>query len=482
MSFGQFRSLQVRLAVRLAVLYVAAAAIAVGVLVYQVYDTAGSLNDRELGLRAEDLARAIVVDGTGQPRLDLPAKLAAAYAAAPEDDLFAIRDTNGRVIAASPDEFAERVSKWPPATDESSYFRLSGAGSEDFGSETYYGLNVALETAAGPMWISVARTEGSDALIRSILREFVVNAIWVSPLLMLATLAIGIFAIRNGLKPVREVSRMAASIGPDATSVRLPEQNLPTEIMPLVASINHALDRLEKGFAVQREFTANAAHELRTPLAIITSALETMDGNSELEQLRTDVGRMNRLVEQLLRVARLDSVALEFGALDLNKVASSAVAAMAPWAIAQDKAIAFAGTEWPVNVKANAPALEDALRNLIENAVAHAPAGTEVTVTVDRAGRIDVADRGRGVPQKDRENIFRRFWRGAGEKKEGAGLGLAIVSEIMRAHRGSVSVADNPGGGAVFTLSFPPQQTGDSKIAGKCIAGDEGRAEPSTHN
>jgi hypothetical protein len=149
------------------------------------------LNDRELGLRAEDLARAIVADGAGQPRLDLPPKLAAAYAAAPEDDLFVIRDTNGRVIAASPAEFGERVSKWPPATDEPSYFRLSGAGSEDFGSETYYGLSIALQTAAGPMWISVARTEGSNALIRSLLREFVLHAIWVSPLLMLATLAIG---------------------------------------------------------------------------------------------------------------------------------------------------------------------------------------------------------------------------------------------------------------------------------------------------
>jgi len=464
------------------VLYVAAAAVAVGVLVYQAYDTAGSLNDRELGLRAEDLGRAMVADSAGEPRLDLPAKLAAAYAAAPEDDLFAIRDTNGRVIAASPDEFGERVAKWPPATDEPSYFRLSGAGSEDFGSETYYGLSVALQTAAGPMWISVARTEGSDALIRSLLREFVLHAIWVSPLLMLATLTIGIFAIRNGLKPVREISRMASSIGPDATSVRLPERNLPTEIMPLVHSINHALDRLEKGFALQREFTANAAHELRTPLAIITSALETMDGNSELEKLRTDVARMNRLVEQLLRVARLDAIALEFGTVDLNKVASSVIAAMAPWAIAQGKTIAFAGTEWPVNVKANAHALEDALRNLIENAVVHAPAGTEVTVTVARAGRIEVADRGSGVPRKDRESIFKRFWRGAGEKKEGAGLGLAIVNEIMRAHRGSVSVADNPGGGALFTLSFPPLQAADSKIAGRRIAGDEGRAETSTHN
>jgi two-component system sensor histidine kinase TctE len=463
MSFGRFRSLQLRLAVRLAVLYVAAAAIALGVLVYQAYDTAGSLNDRELSLRAEDLARAMVADGAGQPRLDLPSKLAAAYAAAPEDDLFAIRDTNGRLIAASPAEFGDRVSKWPPATDEPSYFRLSGAGSEDFGSENYYGLSIALQTAAGPMWISVARTEGSDAIIRSLLREFVFNAIWVSPLLMLATLAIGIFAIRNGLKPVREISRRASSIGPHATSVRLPERDLPTEIMPLVASINHALDRLEKGFDVQREFTANAAHELRTPLAIVTSALETMDGDGELKKLRSDVARMNRLVEQLLRVARLDAIALEFDTVDLNNVASSVVATMAPWAIAQQRTIAFVGTEKPVEVKANAHALEDALRNLLENAVVHAPAETEVTLTVDRAGRIEVADHGSGVSLEDRENIFKRFWRGSGEKKEGAGLGLAIVTEIMRAHRGSVVVEDNPGGGAVFILSFPPLQRGDSK-------------------
>ena len=173
----------------------------------------------------------------------------------------------------------------------------------------------------------------------------------------------------------------------------------------------------------------------------------------------------------------MDAIALEFGTVDLNKIASSVVAAMAPWAIAQQKTIAFVGSERPAEVKANAHALEDALRNLIENAVVHAPPGTEVTVTVDRAGRIDVADRGSGVPRKDRESIFKRFWRGAGEKKEGAGLGLAIVSEIMRAHRGSVSVADNPGG-ALFILSFPPLQAADSKIAGRCIAGDEGRAEP----
>src|SRR5262249_55788199 len=245
---------QLRLAVRLAILYVVAAAIAVAILGYQAYETAGSLNDRELDLRAEDLARAMVTDSAGQQRPDLPSKLAAADAAAPQDGLFAIRDANGRVVAASPAEFGERVARWPPAKDEPSYFRLSGAGPEEVG-ENYYGLSVALQTSAGPMWISGARTEGSDALIKSVLREFVFDMMWVIPLLMLATLGIGVLVIRNGLKPVREISQKAASIGPDATSVRLPEQSLPTEIQPLVVSINRALDRLEKGFAVQREFT-----------------------------------------------------------------------------------------------------------------------------------------------------------------------------------------------------------------------------------
>jgi signal transduction histidine kinase len=447
-------SLQLQLAVRLAVVYLVAATLGVGIIVYRAYDTAGTLNDRELSLRAQDLARAVSIDASGHPRLDLPAKLSAAYAAAAGADIFAIRGPDGSVIAAAPAGFAERVAGWPAAGDDPSYFRIGNVAA---GSPDYYGLSLAVDSAAGLLSISVAREAGSDALVTSLLREFVVDLAWVIPILVIVTLAIGVLAIRHGLEPVRAASAMAAAIGPSATAVRLPEGNLPSEISPLVAAVNRAFDRLEQGFAVQRQFTANAAHELRTPLAIVTAALEAMDGDGELDKLRSDVARMNRLVEQLLRVARLDAVALDVsGTVDLGDVAAAAVSTMAPWAVAQGRSVALAAAAAPVLVRGNAHAIADAVRNLVENAVVHSPAGAEVVVSVLCDGGVSVADRGAGVAAEHRERIFERFWRGKGGPAQGAGLGLAIVREIVKAHRGTIMVEDNPGGGAVFTLGFAP--------------------------
>ena len=443
-----FQSLQVRLAVRLAILYVVATGIAAAVLIYQAYDTASSLNERELSLRAEDLARAVSRDGAGQAQLTLPVKLASAYAAS-IDDIFAVRDAGGRLLGASPAEFAEQVSRWPLANDDPSYFHLT-----NFGASDYWGLSIELVSAAGPVSVSVARTAGANGIVTSLLREFVFDVVWVSPVLMLATLGIGVFVVRSGLKPIRDISRRAAQIEPTAMSVRLIGANLPSEIKPLVDAINHALDRLERGFEVQRQFTANAAHELRTPLAIITGALDAMQGNGELTELRADVTRMNRLVEQLLRVARLDGVAIDFEILDLNGVARSAVELTAPWVIARKRMVAFVAADGPVLVRANAYAVADAVRNLIENGVLNSPVGGEVIVSVGRDALVTVADHGCGVPPQDRERIFDRFWRGKGFKAEGAGLGLAIVKETMNAHSGKVIVSDNVGGGALFTLVF----------------------------
>jgi hypothetical protein len=124
------RSLQARLALRLAALYVAATAIAVGILIYQAYETAESLNDRELSSRAADLARHVAVDSGGAARLELPPALAASYQAAGNTDIFAVRRVADTVVAASPPNFGEVAAKWPLAIDEPSYFHL-----KDFGSE-----------------------------------------------------------------------------------------------------------------------------------------------------------------------------------------------------------------------------------------------------------------------------------------------------------------------------------------------------------
>jgi two-component system, OmpR family, sensor histidine kinase TctE len=448
----QLRSLQARLALRLALVYVAATAVAVGVLVYQAYETADSLNDRELGLRAQDLGQSVVIDGSGTPRLDMPAKLAAAYAAGLDRDIFAIRAPSGQVIAASPPSFGKRVVSWPAASSDPSYFRLNDLGSS---ASNYYGLSIAVDSVAGPLSISVARAAEADALVHSLLREFVLDISWVIPILVAITLGIVVLVIRSGLRPLTEASRIAASIDPSAIAVRLPEEGLPSEVAPLVNAMNRALDRLEQGFAVQRMFTANAAHELRTPLAIVAAALDAMEGNGELTKVKGDVARMNRLIAQLLRVARLDAVALDVsGMVDLNEVASATVAAMAPWAVDQGRSIAFSGIDKNVNIHGNAYAIEDALRNLLENAVAHSPLGEEVTVTVAEDASVRVADRGAGISLEDREHIFDRFWRKRGTQTQGAGLGLAIVSEIVRAHQGSIAVSDNDGGGTVFTMSF----------------------------
>ena len=442
------RSLQTRLVLRLAVLFVAGAVALAAFLVWRAYDTANSLSERELSLRADDLARYVTADG----RLVLPKSLQEAYADPATGNIFAIRQANGRIVAASPAAFGQMVQRWATTGDDPSYLRFSGLP----GGQEYYGLGLTEDSAAGPLSIWVARAAGATALIHSFLEEFVFDIAWVIPLFLLLALAVAVLAIRSALRPLREVSEVASSIGPANTSVRLPTASVPSEIIPLVGAVNRALDRLAQGFAVQRQFTANAAHELRTPLAIVTAALDGLNADGDLGKLKADVARMNRLVEQLLSVARLDAIALHvMDEVDLNQPAKDVVVSLAPWAVAQRRLIGFSAAERPVMVLGNSYAIADAVRNLVENAVVHSPPDIEVTVAVHADGQISVRDHGPGVPKEHREPIFERFWRGAAVHSHGAGLGLPIVAEIMKAHGGTVTVEDASPDGAVFTLVFP---------------------------
>jgi signal transduction histidine kinase len=462
------RSLQLHLAVRLAALFLAATAVAVAALVYETYETADSLSDQDLIQRARDLARSITASAAGTPALELPPGLAAAYSSPSETAVFVVRDAEGRVIAASHPEFRKLVTTWPLAHDEPQFFRLEAIGAAQ---KDCYGLSMRSDSKAGPVSVTVARVTDTDALIHTMLREFAIDVGWIIPLFVGTTLLVGILAIRSGLEPLRQVSAKAATIEPSALSVRLPEQDLPNEVLPLVAAVNRALDRLEKGFAMQRQFTANAAHELRTPLAIVTGALDGIEGNDELNKLKEDVARMNRLVDQLLRVARLDAIALDVSSeVDLSALAAEEAALMAPLAIAQERAIAVVGAERPTFIKGSRHAIEDAIRNLIENAIRHTPPNTEVVIEIDAKGSISVSDHGTGVRPEERDHIFDRFWRGKESCGAGAGLGLAIVKEIMRAHGGEVMVSNHPGGGARFTLSFQRPDVSSASCRGSRLA------------
>jgi signal transduction histidine kinase len=229
---------------------------------------------------------------------------------------------------------------------------------------------------------------------------------------------------------------------------------MPREIQPLVAAANSALDRLARGLDVQRRFTGDAAHELRTPLSVLTARLDELPG-SDFDAMRRDVDRMNRLVDQLLKMARLESLPLDVSqVVDLNEIVIEAISMLAPLAIREGKELVRAEIAQPVQVRGNRAALVTALVNLIENALAHAPAGSAIEIELSADGKIDVLDRGPGVPESEREAIFRRFHRGRTRGSSGAGLGLAIVTEIAAAHGGSVSASSRPGGGAVFSFEI----------------------------
>jgi signal transduction histidine kinase len=229
-------------------------------------------------------------------------------------------------------------------------------------------------------------------------------------------------------------------VKPARPGLRLPEVGLPGEVAPLVAAVNQALARLEVALSAQRRFVGDAAHTLRTPLAVLTARLDSLAEGPDTLALRRDADRMTRLIDQMLQMARLDGMPLDVSQpVHLRAAAVEAISALAPLALQRGVQLALS---------------EPALTNLVENALAYAPPGSLVEVTVEPPARVLVLDRGPGVPEAERSLIFERFGRGQATGSTGAGLGLAIVAGIATAHRGSVRAMGRDGGGAAFALEL----------------------------
>ena len=293
-----------------------------------------------------------------------------------------------------------------------------------------------------------------EYLNESVFDEFVTDGIWLQIPFLLLVLGISVWIVKRAVEPLVNVSLLAESIGPANANIRLPSTDVPREILPLVRAMNSALDRLDHGLQLQRGFNADAAHQLRTPLAVLLANIDALDDMTIANRLRADVEHMGRIVSQLLLVAKLQTLSIDLNeVVELNSAAADIAAKLAPLAIASLKSMELITADSPIFIRGSSFALREALGNLIENAINHTPAGTAVRLRVRNDPAIDVIDSGPGVPHEQRQRIFERFWRGD-HSKNGAGLGLAIVEQLMRPLGGSVTVDDNPAGGARFTLAF----------------------------
>jgi signal transduction histidine kinase len=259
--------------------------------------------------------------------------------------------------------------------------------------------------------------------------------------------------LRAGLRPLRRLSHLAAEIGPATIEARLPVEAAPRELAPLVEAFNATLDRLEAGWRAQRDFSANAAHELRTPLAILRAQVESLLEPDERRAASEEFERLGRLVAQLLALAEAEGGALgQTSRFDLVALARDVASDMAGFVLASGRTLAFDTRLETFMIEGQPDLAETALRNLLENAVRHTPTGVEIVVSIDADGLVCVTDDGPGVPDAVKDRLFERFSRGD-PQGPGAGLGLSIVRQIMERHGGAVRLTTAPRG-ACFELDF----------------------------
>ena len=294
-------------------------------------------------------------------------------------------------------------------------------------------------------------------------------------------LALVWFALARGLSPLAELQQRIRGRRPDDLSP-IDSRQVPEEISPLVGSLNEMLERLSQTIDMQKRFIADAAHQMKTPLAGMRMqselALRQLDPDEihrSLEQLAKSSESATRLVNQLLALARAENqphAGVAYQALDLNEVARATVQDWVQASFAQHIDLGFEQPEQPSDIAGNALMLRELLSNLIDNALRYTPAGGSVTVRVRTEpglALLEVEDTGPGIAPAERGHVFERFYRILGSNVPGSGLGLAIVREIALQHGAEVDIFNNPRSpqgkapGCLLRLSFPALAGADAQ-------------------
>jgi signal transduction histidine kinase len=398
---------------------------------------------------AAQIGRRLSVGLDGAVALNLSPALRAQYSSDYGRYFYDVLDNSGRVL------FSSHNSQSPIFPFESSGQDISFHEARQ-GNGIISGVVLRRTLDSRVLWVQVGENLAHrDVLTDDIVANFFRRVSWVTIPILLLLLGADILIFRRAIRPLHQASKEAANISPLRTEIRLSENDIPREILPLVGAINQALERLDRGFQRQREFTADAAHELRTPLAVLRARLDTLPNGDTVAALRRDVDGMSRIVGQLLDLSEIDGLAFEpEEKVDLRNVCAEVAEFIAPLAVAMNRDVALTAGDQPVVVPGNAELLKRAVRNLVENALAHTKERSTVEIRVEERGAIIVFDEGPGIRSTDRDVLFERFWRGDRTRSGGAGLGLSIVKRIVEGHRGKVSAENRPTGGAAFSISF----------------------------
>ena len=399
---------------------------------------------------AEELSSKIALDRDGKPYLeseDHP-DIEWAFDSLGREVAYRVVDGAGNVALLS--DAGRRF--WPDG------LLPRGAGPERFDFErdgvVFFAATEPIAASGDTWFLQVAVSNRMMHLLHRVAVPLVGAGIALFTLVLLVAFGLCTWiTLRYTLRPLQDVSASAAGISLHSMHARLRADAVPGEIAPLVDSFNRVLERLEQAYRVQQEFLANAAHELKTPLAMIRAQVELgVEGEADRAALLKDVAYMSRQVQQLLLLAEAsEATNYEFGTVRVREVADEAIAYLQRMAEAGDVKLAVSTVDDDLEWRADHGALFTLLKNLLENAIEHAPAGSMVSVEIVADG-LCVRDHGPGVEPAQLALLFERFWRGPHRRDLGAGLGLSICQEVARAH-GWRLIAERAEPGLRFTLS-----------------------------
>jgi two-component system sensor histidine kinase TctE len=301
---------------------------------------------------------------------------------------------------------------------------------------------------ARPVVIVAETEERRGQLANDIIKGVIIPQFVVLPMAVLLVW----FGLSRGVAPLNALQQRLRARTPDDLSP-IDERAAPSEIAPLLAAMNDLLERLSATVQTQRRFVADAAHQLKTPLAGLRTqaelALRHADAGemqASLRQLVAGSERATRLVNQLLLLAKAENpAAVGLQPVDLNALAYEETTHWASQAMAMGTDLGYEGPQQPVFIQGNALLLAELLNNLVDNALRYTPRGGRITVRVRPGSEValEVEDSGPGIPEIERERVFDRFYRMLGTTADGSGLGLAIVREIAQKHGATVQIEDN---------------------------------------